>query len=226
MCPIFYGSKRSGRRISSQWVARVRPLARWLRSAFWVPGVRGHRPGLPEVSCRDRPYQKIYKVSENIDVENNAALGKAADTIKGLVIKAKMPVPIKDDIKASYKKMAQKDLIVAVRSSATAEDLPDASFPASRRRISISGARLHFSPQSRTAGLHSTGHGRSTGQSRDSRNTPSTSRSLSSSLVPRRRPGSCSPPTRSAGNPSPSSRGRGDWERRLFRVGLTGPIRF
>src|SRR5208283_2113888 len=72
--------------------------------------------------------QKIYKVSENIDVENNAALGKAADTIKGLVIKAKMPVSIKDDIKASYKKMAQKDLIVAVRSSATAEDLPDASF--------------------------------------------------------------------------------------------------
>jgi pyruvate,water dikinase len=72
--------------------------------------------------------QKIFKVSENIDVENNAVLEKAADTIKTLVIKAKMPVALKDDIKASYKKMSQNDLIVAVRSSATAEDLPDASF--------------------------------------------------------------------------------------------------
>ena len=72
--------------------------------------------------------QKIFKVSENIDVENNAALEKAAETIKALVIKAKMPSAIKDDVKASYKKMATKDLIVAVRSSATAEDLPDASF--------------------------------------------------------------------------------------------------
>ncbi|MFZ0004764.1 phosphoenolpyruvate synthase [Methanoregula sp.] len=72
--------------------------------------------------------QKIFKVSENIDVENNAVLEKAADTIKTLVIKAKMPAALKDDIKASYKKMSQNDLIVAVRSSATAEDLPDASF--------------------------------------------------------------------------------------------------
>jgi len=72
--------------------------------------------------------QKIFKVSDNIDVENNAALEKAADTIKALVIKAKMPASIKDDVRASYKKMAQKDLVVAVRSSATAEDLPDASF--------------------------------------------------------------------------------------------------
>ncbi|MGB8220669.1 MAG: phosphoenolpyruvate synthase [Methanoregula sp.] len=72
--------------------------------------------------------QKIFKVSDNLDVEDNAALEKAADTIKALVIKSKMPSAIKDDIKASYKKMSQKDLIVAVRSSATAEDLPDASF--------------------------------------------------------------------------------------------------
>ena len=72
--------------------------------------------------------QKIFKVSDNLDVEDNAALEKAADTIKALVIKAKMLTAIKDDIKASYKKMSQKDLIVAVRSSATAEDLPDASF--------------------------------------------------------------------------------------------------
>jgi pyruvate,water dikinase len=72
--------------------------------------------------------QKIFKVSDNLDVEDNAALEKAADTIKALVMKAKMPAALKDDIKTSYKKMSPKDLIVAVRSSATAEDLPDASF--------------------------------------------------------------------------------------------------
>ncbi len=72
--------------------------------------------------------QKIFKVSDNLDVENNEALEKAADTIKALVTKAKMPAAIRDDVKAAYKKMGQRDLIVAVRSSATAEDLPDASF--------------------------------------------------------------------------------------------------
>jgi pyruvate,water dikinase len=72
--------------------------------------------------------QKIFKVSDNLDVENNEALEQAADTIKAMVTSASMPQAIQNDIKASYGKMAQKDLIVAVRSSATAEDLPDASF--------------------------------------------------------------------------------------------------
>ncbi|MEN6395774.1 MAG: phosphoenolpyruvate synthase, partial [Methanoregula sp.] len=72
--------------------------------------------------------QKIFKISGNLDVEDNAALEKVADSIKALVTKAKMPAALKDDIRASYKKMGTKDLIVAVRSSATAEDLPDASF--------------------------------------------------------------------------------------------------
>ncbi|MDD4482759.1 MAG: phosphoenolpyruvate synthase [Methanoregula sp.] len=72
--------------------------------------------------------QKLFKVSDNLDVENNEALEKAADIIKAMVTSATMPQAIQSDIKASYGKMGQKDLIVAVRSSATAEDLPDASF--------------------------------------------------------------------------------------------------
>jgi pyruvate,water dikinase len=39
-----------------------------------------------------------------------------------------MPANTRDDIKKAYKKMSAEGLIVAVRSSATAEDLPDASF--------------------------------------------------------------------------------------------------
>ncbi|PKG32800.1 PEP/pyruvate-binding domain-containing protein, partial [Methanoregula sp.] len=71
--------------------------------------------------------KKLYAAFENLDVENNEALEKAAENAKNLVLKAKMPAAIRDDIKKSYKKMGD-DLIVAVRSSATAEDLPDASF--------------------------------------------------------------------------------------------------
>ncbi len=72
--------------------------------------------------------QKVYRSFERLDVENNEALEKAAETAKGLVLKAKMPAAIRDEIKKAYRKMASDDLVVAVRSSATAEDLPDASF--------------------------------------------------------------------------------------------------
>ena len=72
--------------------------------------------------------QKIFTLSDHLDVENNEALEKAADSIKELVLKAKMPTAVKDEIRTAYKKMSDNILIVAVRSSATAEDLPDASF--------------------------------------------------------------------------------------------------
>ncbi len=72
--------------------------------------------------------EKIFSSFEKLDVEDNAALEKAADNAKELVMMAKMPAIIKEEIKKAYKKMSAEDLIVAVRSSATAEDLPDASF--------------------------------------------------------------------------------------------------
>jgi pyruvate,water dikinase len=72
--------------------------------------------------------QKIFASYQNLDVEDSEALETAADGAKAMVMKAKMSPAIRDDIKKAYKKMSAKDLIVAVRSSATAEDLPDASF--------------------------------------------------------------------------------------------------
>lgn len=72
--------------------------------------------------------QTIFASYQNLDVENSEDLEKAANGAKEMVMKATMPAAIRDDIKKAYKKMATKDLIVAVRSSATAEDLPDASF--------------------------------------------------------------------------------------------------
>jgi len=70
----------------------------------------------------------LFASFERLDVENNEALEKAADEAKAMVIKAQMPASINNEIRAAYRKMSEKDLIVAVRSSATAEDLPDASF--------------------------------------------------------------------------------------------------
>jgi phosphoenolpyruvate synthase (EC 2.7.9.2) len=72
--------------------------------------------------------KKIFASYDKLDVEDNEALEKAAEGAKTMVLKAKMPAAIRDDIKKAYRKMSDKDLIVAVRSSATAEDLPDASF--------------------------------------------------------------------------------------------------
>jgi pyruvate,water dikinase len=72
--------------------------------------------------------KKLFAAYDKLDVENNEALEKAAGTAKAMVLKAKMPQKIKDEVRAAYKKMNGGSLIVAVRSSATAEDLPDASF--------------------------------------------------------------------------------------------------
>ena len=71
---------------------------------------------------------KIFASYSKLDVEDNEALEKAAEGAKAMVLKAKMPAAIRDEIKKAYKKISSDELIVAVRSSATAEDLPDASF--------------------------------------------------------------------------------------------------
>jgi len=72
--------------------------------------------------------KRIFASYERLDVENNEALEKAANGAKAMVLKAKIPSALKNDIRKAYQKMHTEDLIVAVRSSATAEDLPDASF--------------------------------------------------------------------------------------------------
>ncbi|MDO5844207.1 MAG: phosphoenolpyruvate synthase [Methanocorpusculum sp.] len=69
----------------------------------------------------------IFSILEKLDVDDNDALNAASDKVKTMVATVKMPDVIKKDIVSAYKKMGVKT-VVAVRSSATAEDLPDASF--------------------------------------------------------------------------------------------------
>lgn len=66
-----------------------------------------------------------------VDVNDPAALNGAAERAKGLVLGAKVPKDIEKAIRDRYREMCKregKEVLVAVRSSATAEDLPDASF--------------------------------------------------------------------------------------------------
>ncbi len=68
----------------------------------------------------------ISEILSSLDVADPAALDAAATGIKNAIESAPMPSYIADDIKDAYRKLGGG--YVAVRSSATAEDLPEASF--------------------------------------------------------------------------------------------------
>lgn len=71
--------------------------------------------------------EPMFSILEKLDVDDNDALNATSEKVRTMVTTAEMPEDIKNDILSSYKKLGDKT-IVAVRSSATAEDLPDASF--------------------------------------------------------------------------------------------------
>ncbi|NYT05241.1 MAG: phosphoenolpyruvate synthase [Methanomicrobiales archaeon] len=69
----------------------------------------------------------LFSRLEDLDVEDADELEQRSHEVKNLVMSVAVPASIKKDIQAAYKKMGTST-VVAVRSSATAEDLPDASF--------------------------------------------------------------------------------------------------
>jgi len=73
---------------------------------------------------------KIISLIRETDVHNTNKLQKASIAIQRLVNTADIPQDLIDEIIKSYRdlKPGDKNPLVAVRSSATAEDLPDASF--------------------------------------------------------------------------------------------------
>jgi len=78
---------------------------------------------------------KLYALLEGLDVDNNDQLEEAAEKAKKLVNDSPMPKDLKDAIARAYQKMSRGGDIVAARSSATAEDLPDASFAGQQETI-------------------------------------------------------------------------------------------
>ena len=75
--------------------------------------------------------QKINKRLVELDVTDVGSLSEAGTEIRGWVVEGKLPDDLENDIRAAYKQMlddSEGEISVAVRSSATAEDLPEASF--------------------------------------------------------------------------------------------------
>ena len=77
-------------------------------------------------------HQRIFDRLASLDVEDVPALTRAGGEIRGWVIDAPLQPELDADIRTAYRKLCNEngggDVAVAVRSSATAEDLPDASF--------------------------------------------------------------------------------------------------
>lgn len=91
--------------------------------------------------------QQIFKLLENLNVEDNKALQETSKKIQGLIENAQMPLSVKQSITEMYESMVVGENLsglnqqtkamvrsgrdypfVAVRSSATAEDVPEFSF--------------------------------------------------------------------------------------------------
>jgi len=75
---------------------------------------------------------KIEKLLEALDVNNTAELERVSSEIRRLIMDTPMPNDIEEAIRRAYRELSEKigvkDPLVAVRSSAVAEDLPEASF--------------------------------------------------------------------------------------------------
>ncbi len=76
--------------------------------------------------------KKIKETLKGLDKKDIKELARVGDKIRKMILAAKFPKDIAKEIKTYYKELCKSakksNLDVAVRSSATAEDLPDASF--------------------------------------------------------------------------------------------------
>ncbi len=75
---------------------------------------------------------KITEILRNTNVDNSSELQNSSEEIRKLVMSTAMPSSVRNDILKHYKALCnsqgKKEEFVAIRSSATAEDLPSASF--------------------------------------------------------------------------------------------------
>jgi len=74
--------------------------------------------------------ERISKRLEGLNTEDVKALAECGADIRGWIETSPLPPPLEQEIRAHYARLSEGggEVSVAVRSSATAEDLPDASF--------------------------------------------------------------------------------------------------
>ena len=90
-------------------------------------------------------HQRIFDRLADLDVEDVGALTAAGTEIRQWVIDAPLQPALDTEIRSAYATLCQDngghDVAVAVRSSATAEDLPDASFAGQQETfLNVTGA--------------------------------------------------------------------------------------
>lgn len=73
---------------------------------------------------------RIQKELDNLDVSDVRMLADTGARIRGWILEAPLPPQLEKDVRSAFEKLQSGNnaMAVAVRSSATAEDLPDASF--------------------------------------------------------------------------------------------------
>ncbi|HEY5671909.1 MAG TPA: PEP/pyruvate-binding domain-containing protein [Anaerolineales bacterium] len=117
-------------------------LARLAGAGFPVPGgfhvtTQAYRQF---VSANDLQ-TRILAALEEVDISIPNTLEKASHTIREAFLQGQIPPEIANDIVQSYAELPGTNPAVAVRSSATAEDLPDASFAGQQETyLNVSGA--------------------------------------------------------------------------------------
>jgi pyruvate,water dikinase len=75
--------------------------------------------------------EKIYPLLDSVNVEDTNELNRVSEEVRKMIDKTKMPEDIEEEIREAYRRLCEsegEEVYVAVRSSATAEDLPGASF--------------------------------------------------------------------------------------------------
>lgn len=92
---------------------------------------------------QDNLHQKIESELEALDINDVTTLAKTGAKIRQWIMDAALPQNLETAIREAYDELQQKsqgEISVAVRSSATAEDLPDASFAGQQETfLNVSG---------------------------------------------------------------------------------------
>ncbi len=83
--------------------------------------------------------EKIFEILSKTDINNIKELEENSRKIREMILNADFPKYLKDEIKKAYEKLSkyynEKELTVIVRSSATLEDVPEASFAGQQETI-------------------------------------------------------------------------------------------
>ena len=97
-----------------------------------------------EFLSADALNERIARRLSGLDTHDVRALSAAGEEIRGWIVKQPFPPKLEEAIRAAYAKVAKQsaaDMSFAVRSSATAEDLPDASFAGQQETfLNVQGA--------------------------------------------------------------------------------------